>query len=175
MPPTVQDARKPTSGPGVRLIAVAFFVVVASVIAGVAYRYYRAQKEAIEHEVRNQLLSVAGLKVTEISEWAAQQMDEARVLMADGATVRVMQGLASGTAGPAGLKEIRTWLNEACLRLHYASATFVDSRGNPILSVGTLPETPAIFVRSPKKCCAPTGSCFTICRWPGPRTQFIWA
>jgi PAS domain S-box-containing protein len=116
---------------------VAFFVVVASVIAGVAYRYYRAQKEAIEHEVRNQLLSVAGLKVTEISEWAAQQMDEARVLMADGATVRVMQGLASGTAGPAGLKEIRTWLNEACLRLHYASATFVDSRGNPILSVGT--------------------------------------
>jgi PAS domain S-box-containing protein len=137
MPAAVQDPRQPIAGPGVRIVAVVLFVVVASAIAGVAYRDYRAQKEAIEHEVRNQLLSVADLKVTEISDWAAQRMGEARVLMADSATARLMQGLASGTAGPAVQAEVRAWLNEACLRLHYASATLVDIHGNPLLSVGT--------------------------------------
>jgi PAS domain S-box-containing protein len=136
MSPTVKHARKPLSGPRVGFLALAFFVVVASVIVVVAYRYYQAQKEAIEHEVRNQLLSVAGFKVTEISAWGAQGMDDARVLMADSATARVMQRLASGTAGKGELAEVRTWLNEACLRFHYAGATFVDGRGNSILSVG---------------------------------------
>ena len=136
MPPTVKDARKPLSGPSVRILAVAIFVLAVSVIAGVAYRYYRAQKEAIEHEVRNQLLSISSFKVAELTDWSAQRMDGVSVLLADRAMAREMQRLASGTAGQGELAELRAWLTEACLRLHFAGANFMDGRGNPLVSVG---------------------------------------
>ena len=137
MPPAANDAPKPLSGAGARFLVLAFFVVLASVIAGVAYRYYRVQKEAIEREVRNQLLSIADLKVAEMSDWGAQRMGEAGLLMADSATARVMQRLTSGTPGQPGLAEVRTWLNEVRLRFHYAGVTYAGGDGNPILSVGT--------------------------------------
>jgi len=132
----MKDARK-RAGFRFPLLAFTFFVVATAVIIGIAYRYYRAQKEAIEHEVRNQLLSIADLKVKGISDWAAQRMDEIRLLMADRATARVMQRIASGAGGQSDRAEIQTWLNEICLRLHYANATFVDARGNPVLSAGS--------------------------------------
>jgi PAS domain S-box-containing protein len=136
MTPAVKDARKPRSL-RVPILALTFFAVAAAVIVGIAYRYHRAQKEAIEHEVRNQLLSIADLKVKEISDWLAQRMDEVGLLMADRATARVMQRIASGAGEQSDRAEIQTWLNEICLRLHYANATFVDARGNPVLSAGS--------------------------------------
>ena len=135
MTPAVKDARKPFSL-RVPLLALTFFAVAVTVIIGIAYRYYRAQKEAIEHEVRNQLLSIADLKVKEISDWGAQRMDEVRLLMADRATARVMHRLLSGAGEPSDRAEVQTWLNEVCLRLHYATSTIVDAQGNPVLSTG---------------------------------------
>jgi Tfp pilus assembly protein PilN len=126
MTPVPNDAR-PRASFRFPLLAFTFFVVATAVIIGIAYRYYRAQKEAIEHEVRNQLLSIADLKVKEISDWLAQRMDEVRLLMADRATARVMQRVASGAGEQSDRAEIQTWLNEICLRLHYANATFVDA------------------------------------------------
>lgn len=120
------------------VLVAALFVLLASAIAWSAWRYYRAQKEAIEHEVRNQLLSIADLKVAEISDWAARRMDEVGLLMADSATARAMQRLASGSPGQPEGSEVRTWLEEVRRRLHLASATFVNDRGDTILSVGTL-------------------------------------
>ena len=108
----------------------------AIAIGGISYRYYGAQKEAVEHEVRNQLLAVADFKVTEISEWRELQIAEARVLMADTAGLAAMERLAAGKPGRQGRDEIQTWLEELCRRLHFAGATFVDNRGNTILSVG---------------------------------------
>ena len=138
MPPAEKDLRKPLSSLSVRFLALGIFVVLAGAIAGVSYRYYRSQKEAIEHEVRNQLLSTADLKATEISEWAEGRMDEVRVIIADHAAAREMQRLASGNSLPSDLVEVRTWLEEVCRRFHYASATLVDGRGNTVVSVGKL-------------------------------------
>ena len=83
MNPAMKDARKPFSL-SVPLLAFTFFVVATAVIIGIAYRYYRAQKEAIEHEVRNQLLSIADLKVKEISDWLAQGQSTSRMRVGPG-------------------------------------------------------------------------------------------
>jgi PAS domain S-box-containing protein len=120
----------------VPILLMAVFVVLASAIAGLAYRYYGAQKDAIEHEVQNQLLAVADFKVTEISEWRSRQVDVARILMADSANKDALRRLAAGTPGHPGRAETEAWLEETCRRLHFASATFADARGNVILSVG---------------------------------------
>ena len=123
---------------GLLILALAFYAFLAIGIAGVAYRYYRGQKEAIEQQVRNQLQSIADLKVTEISDWRTRRMDEVRVLMADTASVRVIERVASGTPAKADLGEVRGWLEEVCRHFHYASATLVDERTKPILSLGTV-------------------------------------
>ena len=115
-----------------------FFVVLASAIALIAYRYYREQKDAIEHEVQNQLLAVADFKVTEISEWRSRQIEEARAIMADTASKAALRRLAAGTSGYPGRAEIQAWLEEMCHRLHFASATFTDARGGVVLSVGRI-------------------------------------
>ena len=136
MTPAIEDTRKPLRF-RIPWLALTFFVVAASAISGIAYRYYRAQKEAIGHEVRNQLLSIADLKVKEISDWLAQRTDELQLLMADRATARVMQRVAAGAGEPSDRAEIQAWLHEICLRFHYANATFADAKGNPLLSTGS--------------------------------------
>ena len=135
MPSAVKQADKPHRL-RVRLLIAALLAVMVAVFAGMAYRYYLAQKEAIEHEVRNELLSIADFKVAEISNWHTRQTDEVLLLVANGPTARVMQRLASGAPAPAESAEIHTWLDEVCSHLHYSGATFVDRHGNPILSAG---------------------------------------
>jgi PAS domain S-box-containing protein len=135
MTPAVKDSHKPLR-PGALLVALTFFLVAAIVIVGIAYRYYRAQKEAVEHEVRNQLLSIADLKVKEIYDWTTQRRDEVYLLMADTASLRMMQRFVSGQRGPSESADVRTWLNEVCRRFHYASATLTDADGNPVLAIG---------------------------------------
>ncbi|MEI9976816.1 MAG: cache domain-containing protein [Ignavibacteriota bacterium] len=136
MPSAIKDSHKPLSDLRGRVVVLAFFLVAASVISGIADRYYRAQKEAIEHEVRNQLLAIADLRVVEISGWRAQMANEARVLTADRGSARSMQRVVAGAATGSELAEIHAWIDEICLRFHYAGATLTDSRGEVILSTG---------------------------------------
>jgi PAS domain S-box-containing protein len=118
------------------LALLALFVVLSSAIAGFSYRYYHSQKEAIEHEVRNQLLAIADFKVAEISEWREHKLEEARIVMTDSANKERLRRLASGTLDQTGRAEIEKWLQDLCRQLHFISATFGDARGNVVLSIG---------------------------------------
>ena len=134
MPPAIKDFQKPLRGPSPRVLVLALCVVTASAIVGIVFRY-RTQKQAIEHEIDNQLLAVADLKVAELADWRARWEGEARVLA--GVTVTgAMQRLASGSAGAEERERIQSRLNEICLDFRYAGATFTDAHGDPLLSVG---------------------------------------
>ena len=110
--------------------------MLASAIATLSYRYYAAQKEATEQQVRNQLLGVADFKVAGLSAWRQDRIDAAQVPFADPYAARSLERLTSGNAGQASLAEVRAQLEEMCRRLRFASATFTDNRGTPIVSAG---------------------------------------
>ncbi|MBZ5622962.1 MAG: PAS domain S-box protein [Acidobacteriia bacterium] len=114
----------------------ALLVVLAGAIAGVAYRYHLGQKEAIEHEVRNQLLAIADMKVKQISEWRSRRLGEARTIMADRITQAVMQRLVSGRGGESDRSALLACLQALCRELRYAGATLVDRQGRVILQFG---------------------------------------
>ena len=57
------------------------FLVLVTAIAGLAYRYHLAQKDAIEHEVHKQLLAIADMKIKHISAWRAEKLGEARIIL----------------------------------------------------------------------------------------------
>jgi two-component system cell cycle sensor histidine kinase/response regulator CckA len=134
MPPAIKDSQKPLKGPSARILILALCAVTLSAIVGIVFRY-RTQKQAIEHEIHNQLLAVADLKVSELADWRAQWEGEARVLAGD-TVAGAMERLASGTAGAAEREQIRSRLNEICREFRYAGVTVADSHGDPLLSVG---------------------------------------
>ncbi|HUB81698.1 MAG TPA: PAS domain S-box protein [Bryobacteraceae bacterium] len=136
MTPAPKDPRHPPA-PGSPVRAVVFFAIVAIVVVATAYRYYRAQKEAVEHEVRNQLLSIADMKVKQIADWTLERRDAVQFLMADSAGQRMLQRAISGADRQADLAEARAWLNQILIRLHYASATLTDANANPVIAIGT--------------------------------------
>ena len=90
----------------------------------------------MEQEVRNQLLAIADLKVTEISEWRSHRIGEARALLANGFGMAALERLASERSNEAERMQLQNWLQEICRSLQYANAAVTDERGRVLLSVG---------------------------------------
>ena len=134
MPPVIKESPGPPKGLSARVLILVLCAVTVAAVIGIVFRY-RTQKQAIEQEIYKQLLAVADLKVSEISDARRRWEGEARVLMGD-TVAGAMQRLASGSASPAEREQVRSRLAEVSLDFRYAGAILTDSHGNPVLSVG---------------------------------------
>jgi two-component system, cell cycle sensor histidine kinase and response regulator CckA len=117
---------------------VALFLVLASAIAALTYRYDVAQKDAIAHEVRNQLLAIADTKVKHIAAWRAERLGEARIVLNNGLLLGGLERLSAGRATAVEREQISRWMQALCRELRYGGATFTDPRGNVLLSSGRI-------------------------------------
>jgi len=117
---------------------VALFLVLATAIAALTYRYDVAQKDAIAHEVRNQLLAIADTKVKHIAAWRAERIGEARIVLSNGLLLDALERLSSGRATAVEREQISRWLAALCRELRYGGATLTDARGKILLSSGRL-------------------------------------
>ena len=111
-------------------------LVLVAVIGVATYRYDLYEKEAIGREVRNQLLAIADMKVRQISDWRAERIGEAQVLMADGMSLGAMRRVLAGEGGASERAQVLTWMQALCNRLPYADAVLSDPRGRRVLSAG---------------------------------------
>jgi PAS domain S-box-containing protein len=114
------------------------FVVLATAIGAVTYRYHLAQKDAIAREVHNQLLAIADSKVKQIVSWRAGKIGEARIILNSRFTLAGVDRFVRGRSAPAEEAMIRNWLDALCRELHYAGATLTDVEGRVILTRGRL-------------------------------------
>src|SRR4051812_2135317 len=112
------------------------FLVLATAIAGVAYRYHISQKDAIAHEVHNQLLAIADMKVKQIATWRAEKLGEARIILNSRLTLAGVQRLIAGRSDAAEQAYLIKWLDALSRELHYAGVTLTDAAGNTILRRG---------------------------------------
>jgi PAS domain S-box-containing protein len=113
------------------------FLVFAVAVAGVFYFYHRSQTAAIEREVRNELLTVADMKVAQITEWRDARLGSARSIMADAMSLEAMRRfLAHG--GASDRAQILAWLQSMCNHAPYADAILADAQGRAVLSVGSV-------------------------------------
>src|SRR5690242_13707300 len=112
------------------------FVALASAIAGLAYRYHLAQKDAVAHEVGNQLLAIADMKVKHISAWRSEKLGEGRMVLQSRFTLEAVQRTVAGRSSAAEKAFVTAWLDALCGELHYAGVTLTDSQGNTVLSRG---------------------------------------
>ena len=114
------------------------FVGLALAIAGLAYRYHLAQRDAIGGEVHKQLLAIADMRVKHIASWRAQRIGEGRVVARNRIAVAALERLVKGRSPAAERAAIEHWLDVLCRELRYAGATLTDAKGNLLLTRGRL-------------------------------------
>src|ERR1035438_3749385 len=112
------------------------FAIVAAAIGGVTWRFYVNQKETIERAAQSELLTVADIKVREISEWRQVRLGEARSIMADAFTLAALRRVIEAKAAPPERAAAADLLRSICANLRFAGAVLVDPEGRPVLWEG---------------------------------------
>jgi PAS domain S-box-containing protein len=125
-----------SSAPRVPYQLLALFVVLATAIGVTAYRFHIDQKETVERDVRNQLLTVADIKVGELSTWRSRQLGEARAILADRMALTVMRRVVAGDASASDRAAVYAWMDALSKHLRYAAVLLLDRQGKPVLSAG---------------------------------------
>ena len=125
-----------SSFPRVPYQLLAVFVVLATAIGVTAYRFHIDQKDTVEQDVRNQLLTVADIKVRDLSTWRTAQLGEARVILADSMALTVLRRILAGGASASDRAAAYAWMDALSRHLSYASVLLLDRQGNLVLSVG---------------------------------------
>ncbi|MGD0499605.1 MAG: PAS domain S-box protein [Bryobacteraceae bacterium] len=115
---------------------VALFLVLVAAISAITYRYHLSGTEAIEREVRNQLATVADMKVKQITKILEDRTGDLRVILADRMSLNVMQRFLAGQGSPSDRAAIADWLEALRKNGPYANAVLSDIRGQTMLSVG---------------------------------------
>src|SRR4051794_40676029 len=99
------------------------FLVLVAAIAGLAYRYHIAQKDAIEREVHKQLLTIADMKVKHISAWRSEKLGETRIILNSRLTLAGLERLVSHRSDAVERAYLIDWMDALRDQLHYAGVT----------------------------------------------------
>jgi PAS domain S-box-containing protein len=124
------------STPRVPYQLLALFVVLATAIGVTAYRFHIDQKETVEQDVRNQLLTVADIKVRDLSTWRSTQLGQARAILADRMALTAIRRVLTGAASASDRAAVYTWMVALSKHLRYAAVLLLDRHGKQVLSVG---------------------------------------
>jgi PAS domain S-box-containing protein len=125
-----------SSSPRVPYQLLALFVVLATTIGVMAYRFHIDQKDTVERDVRNQLLTIADIKVKDLSMWRRSQLGEARAILADRMALTVVRRVLAGEASASDRAEVLDWMEALAKHLRYADVLLLDRQGKPVLSAG---------------------------------------
>jgi PAS domain S-box-containing protein len=125
-----------SSSPRVPYQLLALFVVLASAIGVMAYWFHVEQKDTVEQDVRNQLLTVADIKVKDLSMWRSTQLGEARAILADRMALTVIRRVLAGDASASDRGAVYAWMDGLCKDLRYTDVLLLDRQGKPVLSAG---------------------------------------
>lgn len=130
------EGMRSSSSPRVPYQLLALFVLLASAIGVMAYWFHVEQKDTVEQNVRNQLLTVADIKVKDLSMWRSTQLGEARAILADGMVLTVMRRVLAGDASASDRDAVYAWMDGLCKNLRYTDVLLLDRQGKPVLSAG---------------------------------------
>ncbi len=123
------DRRRPSL-----LFTLGVFVLLATLLATVSYRYFLHEREAFLQKIGNQLSAIADTKASQVTAWRAERLEDARAIMAKAASPsppRVLE--ATGKA--ATVAAVRQWMEGSHAAL-YVSAVLADRRGRALVVFG---------------------------------------
>jgi len=117
-------------------LPVALFLLASVAISIGAYRYHETEREVVDKEVRNQLLTIADLKVQQLTDWRGERFGDAHAVMSNGMMMPALERLVNGRAGKRDREEALAWMNEIRKYLRYTNLFLTDRKGTVALQVG---------------------------------------
>jgi two-component system, cell cycle sensor histidine kinase and response regulator CckA len=117
-------------------VLIFLFLLLAGAISGVAWRFHSSQKAALEREVRNQLLSIADMRVKQLGEWHAEQYGHARMILANRLLLEGLRRYVRGPRRESDRAAIVAWMESLGRERHFAGVNLTDTAANVVLSSG---------------------------------------
>ena len=114
------------------IILLLFFAICAA-----SFLYYNSQKQAIKAEKQGDLLTIAALKLNQLTTWRENQIDDAQLIVDNiYFPYRIQQWLNNESI--SGLREeILSWMADRCSRADYKDCLLLDVKGAVRLSTAT--------------------------------------
>ena len=114
---------------------IAGFVVLAAIVAGLAYWAWREQARTIRTTAERSLQAVGELKAGEISVWLAERQGDALVISGNHLLSAAVVDMTTGRAGAADAARIRSYLEEIQTTYDYVDVTLVSPDGSVLIRV----------------------------------------
>src|SRR4030067_2637900 len=113
---------------------VLIFFLFAIGIGTAGYFYYEIQKQHMKIEKQNELLAIADLKTSQITNWRKERMSNAEVILENPSAFHHFQDCLN-TKEMSLRQGVSSWMESLCKRSDYNSIFLLDAKGRARLSV----------------------------------------
>ena len=111
------------------------FVVLAAGIVAAGGLLYRSQRDSCRTEAEHKLAAVADLKVSELSLWRKERLEDAGIFYKNNAFSALVRRSIERPQDLPLQEELRTWIGHFQASYHYDQVTLLDAAGNKWMSV----------------------------------------
>ena len=113
------------------LRAIALLLATVMVLLGGEWLYQRRLQE-LQEPIQAKLVSVAKLKVGQVSSWRQERLANARVLEANGPIINKVRRWLELTATPREIEEVQAFLKSICRNYDYSGFVLMDAQGRQV-------------------------------------------
>ncbi len=116
------------------------FVILAAGIVAAGGLLYRSQQDRLQTEVERKLAAVADLKVSELSMWRKERLDDADVFYKNKAFSALVRRCIEQPQDLPLQEELRSWLSHVQASYGYDRAALLDAACNKLMMVSDTEE-----------------------------------
>ncbi len=125
--------RKKKAGFGFQLLVIFLFLAIGIGISG--YHYYKKQKAHLREAANNQLGAIADLKVTQVSAWRNERIEDATILLKTLSFVPFVSQWLQHPADSNLKREVSAWMKIFLEEKNCQAIILADVQGNTRLSL----------------------------------------
>ncbi len=123
------------------------FFLFAIGIGTAGYVYFDKQKQHIKKEKQNELLAIADLKASQITNWRKERMADAEVIFENPLAFHHFQDCLN-TKEMSLRQGVISWMESLCKRSDYNSIFLLDAKGRAQLSVAVGDESVGSYIQT---------------------------
>lgn len=123
------------------------FFLFAIGIGTAGYFYYDTQKQHVKEEKQNELLAIADLKASQITNWRKERMSDAEVILENPSAFHHFQDCLN-TKEMSIRQGVLSWMESLCKRSDYSGIFLLDAKGRARLSVAVGDEPVGSYIQT---------------------------
>jgi len=137
----------PIESPKIPRYLILVFLLLMVCIGTAGYLYYENQKKHIKEEKQNELLAIADLKASQITNWRKERMADAEVILENPSAFHHFQDCLN-TKKMSLRQGVLSWMESLCKRFDYSGIFLLDAKGRARLSVAVGDEPVGSYIQT---------------------------